>query len=641
MQTNWPPIAYDTVASLGTFPSDYSPGDQHNLEISTRLSQGEEAFKEGICAQDSSILSLAGVPKHAHNYPYGRETTSVVFRRIVDDDDVCSSVVDEEEETEYLSLATDGDQEVEDGRVGPSSKDEEKVIPATLMKPSMVEETVPWRRKRFNRGRSLRSPLLELHQDILDFCEFVTPTPDEHQLREAAVLRVAKVVKSIWTQSQVKVFGSFATGLYLPTSDIDVVILNSGCGDIQSGLRALAKALAKDAIAKNLQVIAKARVPIVKFVEIKSLISFDISFDLQSGPEAAKFIKDALNAVPPLKPLCLVLKIFLQQRELNEVYTGGLGSYALLVMLLAHLQTHPSRLNSGASTNSNTVEHNLGVLLVDFLELYGRSLNVKDVGISCRDGGRFFKKKERGFIDSKRSFLLSVEDPQTPASDIGKNSFNFQKVRFAFMLAHRHLTSIDLEDSVMQASLLARIVRVDEKLAARKLSMPLIQLEKSSVVVEDEHNFPRGGIEGESSSRKGKKRKRANKFLHGEQNTVHVEKKHKRTKKPKHGESNFNGKHKKADYARPSNHPRISASLPYQNNKGIRQGVKKGRVINVNNNVRGLDAYYFPTSLHDEIILQNRKQGLLGYNEIELNPAWRDFMSASTSKIPIRQGYRR
>ena len=27
----------------------------------------------------------------------------------------------------------------------------------------------------------------------------------------------------------------------------------------------------------------------------------------------------AMSAIPPLRPLCLVLKIFLQQRELNEV----------------------------------------------------------------------------------------------------------------------------------------------------------------------------------------------------------------------------------------------------------------------------------------------------------------------------------
>lgn len=65
--------------------------------------------------------------------------------------------------------------------------------------------------------------------------------------------------------------------------------------------------------------IAKARVPIIKFVEVESKIQFDISFDVENGPAAAKFIRQSMKTLPPLRPLCLVVKIFLQQRELNEV----------------------------------------------------------------------------------------------------------------------------------------------------------------------------------------------------------------------------------------------------------------------------------------------------------------------------------
>ncbi|XP_061371116.1 uncharacterized protein LOC133313724 [Gastrolobium bilobum] len=41
---------------------------------------------------------------------------------------------------------------------------------------------------------------------------------------------------------------------------------------------------------------------------------------------------------PSLQLLCLILKVFLQQRELNEVYFGGVGSYALLAVLMAMLR---------------------------------------------------------------------------------------------------------------------------------------------------------------------------------------------------------------------------------------------------------------------------------------------------------------
>lgn len=270
----------------------------------------------------------------------------------------------------------------------------------------------------------------------------------------------------------------------------------------------------------------------MKFVETESMISFDVSFDLQSGPEAAKFIKDALDAVPPLKPLCLVLKIFLQQRELNEVYSGGIGSYALLVMLLTYLQTHSSKLIHGHSHEQSRIEQNLGVLLIEFLEFYGRSLNIKDVGISCRDGGHFFKKKERGFFDTKKPHLLTVEDPQAPTNDIAKNSFNFQKVRFAFMLAHRLLTNCDNGESRIQAGLLARIVRVDEKLSARKNLVPspperkdfssfsqvsywhehghmyMQESQKKLHAVAVEENFPRGGADTEEKRPKNGSKKR-------------------------------------------------------------------------------------------------------------------------------------
>ena len=64
-----------------------------------------------------------------------------------------------------------------------------------------------------------------------------------------------------------------------------------------------------------------------------------------------------------------------------QVYQGGIGSYALLVMVAAFLLLHPSR--SGPSGDLD-LETNLGVLLMDFLRLYGRSLNTLDVGISCR-----------------------------------------------------------------------------------------------------------------------------------------------------------------------------------------------------------------------------------------------------------------
>lgn len=46
------------------------------------------------------------------------------------------------------------------------------------------------------------------------------PTQLEHAARVEVVARIESTVLSLWPNARVEVFGSFRTGLYLPTSDI-------------------------------------------------------------------------------------------------------------------------------------------------------------------------------------------------------------------------------------------------------------------------------------------------------------------------------------------------------------------------------------------------------------------------------------
>ncbi|CAN6483329.1 unnamed protein product [Victoria cruziana] len=315
--------------------------------------------------------------------------------------------------------------------------------------------------------RRIKSPMLQLHKEIVDFCDFVAPTQEEQASRAAAVNRIFEVIRYIWPHCEVEVFGSFRTGLYLPTSDIDVVILNSNLDTPQIGLRALSRALSQRNLAKNIQVIGKARVPIIKFVEKQSGVAFDISFDTLGGPEAAKFIKDVVPKLCPLRPLSMILKLFLQQRGLNEVYSGGLGSYALLVMLIAYIQMQWKGQSSHGG--QRIVEHNLGILLVKFFDFYGRKLNVNDVGISCNGEEAFFLKSSKGFLKLERPNLISIEDPQEPTNDIGKNSYNFSQIRSAFAAAYSTLTDArTLEALGPKRSILGLIIRPDPTLLERK-----------------------------------------------------------------------------------------------------------------------------------------------------------------------------
>ncbi|XP_057838060.2 uncharacterized protein LOC131048186 isoform X2 [Cryptomeria japonica] len=460
-----PSFIYDTLLPLlGQDDLSYeSPSGEILLEEAPDISPNTKFSNRKIKTKNSTPamgtdeeLQFLKTTRVSSPEPWLERGLTVLRREIGDAEDaMCKESSDGE--IEYLSLEVSCSNLPED----PSAE------PVTPVMVSQVEDKLkaviefPWS----DSHKKITSPLLLLHQEIIDFCHFLSPTPEEQAARLAAIGRVSDVVKSIWPNCEVKIFGSFETGLYLPISDIDVVILNSNIQVPQNGLQALAKALSKKSIATKMQVIGKARVPIVKFIEKESNVAFDISFDVQNGPEAAKFIKDAISKIPPLRPLCLILKIFLQQRELNEVYSGGIGSYALLVMLITHLQVHWSR---QCSTGRSILERNLGILLIDFFELYGRKLNAHDVGVSCRFGGQFFRKSLRGFLNPKRPHLLSVEDPQAPENDIGKNSYNILQVRAAFVMAFRKLTDTYIDDLISsQNSILGRIIKIDAKLLER------------------------------------------------------------------------------------------------------------------------------------------------------------------------------
>lgn len=62
------------------------------------------------------------------------------------------------------------------------------------------------------------------------------------------------MIQSIWPLCTPTVFGSYATGLFLPTSDMDMVVLNSGVDNVPNALRALSVQLSKKRVAKQIQV---------------------------------------------------------------------------------------------------------------------------------------------------------------------------------------------------------------------------------------------------------------------------------------------------------------------------------------------------------------------------------------------------
>ena len=125
-----------------------------------------------------------------------------------------------------------------------------------------------------------------LDEQIKAFALAAAPDTQAVALREGALQRIGAVVA-------VQLFGSAATGLALPTSDLDLVICGpeasdrphgvpSGLpvsrGDLVADLREVAKALIAEGVAdaSRCEVIAAAKVPLVRFVESRSGVPVDL-----------------------------------------------------------------------------------------------------------------------------------------------------------------------------------------------------------------------------------------------------------------------------------------------------------------------------------------------------------------------------
>ena len=68
------------------------------------------------------------------------------------------------------------------------------------------------------------------------------------------------------------------------------------------------------------------------------IVDVDISIDDSSHPShkgiaCSEYVSSTVNHYTILKPVCLVLKRMLVRNDLNSPYTGGLGSYSLILML--------------------------------------------------------------------------------------------------------------------------------------------------------------------------------------------------------------------------------------------------------------------------------------------------------------------
>ena len=171
-----------------------------------------------------------------------------------------------------------------------------------------------------------------------------TSSADELVARRQPILlglieKLQSMVSASFPGSFLSIYGSHGTGLSLPSSDLDLVILNSGVTHYSAGsavkeLEERAKACPWVHTTKG---ISTASVPVLKLALGKEG-DVDLTFDdvRHSGLAACAWVADFLRRNTAAS-LCLrILKQLLVSQSLHCAYLGGLCSYSLVLWMAVY-----------------------------------------------------------------------------------------------------------------------------------------------------------------------------------------------------------------------------------------------------------------------------------------------------------------
>ncbi|EAQ84734.1 hypothetical protein CHGG_08748 [Chaetomium globosum CBS 148.51] len=301
-------------------------------------------------------------------------------------------------------------------------------------------DSTPWMEVDHSRSANMA---VWLHKEVVDFYEYIKPRDFEERLRGELVRDLKQFCRKVFRDAEMYPFGSFPSGLYLPTGDMDMAFMSDGYmkGGVpkystKNTLYRLRGQLMNHKVAweDEIEVIPSAKVPLVKFIEHKTGLKVDVSFENNSGVTAIATFKAWRDRYPGMPALVTLVKHFLLMRGLNEPVNGGIGGFSVICLVVSMLQMMPEVQSGNLDTR-----HHLGQLLLHFFDLYGNKFNYQTVAISLNPPHWIPKHQVTEFA-YKNHNRLSIIDPNNPANDISGGSSNTNKILAHFANAHQELT---------------------------------------------------------------------------------------------------------------------------------------------------------------------------------------------------------
>ncbi|MCQ2819215.1 MAG: nucleotidyltransferase domain-containing protein [archaeon] len=280
----------------------------------------------------------------------------------------------------------------------------------------------------------VQSDLLDYQNYVKEIISYKRPVIDD------LIKKIQETVDEVNPNFKVHLYGSYATGLCLPWSDMDVVLINTNKTETfdEYLLGKLYMKLVSKPWIKSYKLIDTTNVPIIKLIS-NDTFEFHIDISVENerhfGLKCVQLVKTFLKEYHILEPIVLALKTLLYNGNLNDPYKGGLSSYGLILMVVSFIQSEIE--NIKFKYNNPMI---LGETFLSILRHYGIIFDFGKYAIFTyipnddRSESNIYENILS--LTGQNSHEVVIVDPLNNQNNVAKSSFQFTNIKMAFMVAY-------------------------------------------------------------------------------------------------------------------------------------------------------------------------------------------------------------
>ena len=279
-----------------------------------------------------------------------------------------------------------------------------------------------------------------LQKDLLDYQYYIQEQMTKKKyIIEQLIANIQMSINERIEDIEVKIYGSYANGLSLPWSDLDIIlipknnILRNQQGNILTQLCYLF--IGKKWI-YSMKYFENSQIPSIKIITSSDYgnINIDISIydDKHYGLKRVFLIESYLKEYSVLRPIILALKTILKNANLNNPNLGGLSSYGLILMVVSYIQSKRDN-----NVYQEEEEDIIGKTFHGFLGHYGIYFDFNKYVIltyTIKDNNNLIIDNE-AFINFEHGHELIIVDPLNNKNNVAQNTYQFMNLKMAFMIA--------------------------------------------------------------------------------------------------------------------------------------------------------------------------------------------------------------